>query len=153
MPPTPATRLGLNRIKEKSRYRISVSTPHRRYLEEWKSQKNSRRLELSISKTPCTEGGTRSRQCRPKVPGRFAFPGARNPRIYSISRSGKFLSRTPEQTPETATAFSSFLKKAPTPKTRFGIWTLLRTAVHFTTKMSVVRLRPFSVLSKDEIGN
>ena len=50
-------------------------------------------------------------------------------------------------------------EKTPTPKTRFSIWTLLRTPgrfttrplpVHFTTKMSVVR--PFSVLSKDEIG-
>ena len=34
--------------------------------------------------------GTRSRQCRPKFPGRFAFPGARNPRICSISRFGFF---------------------------------------------------------------
>ena len=50
-------------------------------------------------------------------------------------------------------------EKTPTPKTRFSSWTLLRTPgrfttrplpVHFTTKMSVVR--PFSVLSKDEIG-
>ena len=50
-------------------------------------------------------------------------------------------------------------EKTPTPKTRFSTWTLLRTPgrfttrpllVHFTTKMSVVR--PFSVLSKDEIG-
>ena len=50
-------------------------------------------------------------------------------------------------------------EKTPTPKTRFSIWTLLRTPgrfttrplpVYFTTKMSVVR--PFSVLSKDEIG-
>ena len=50
-------------------------------------------------------------------------------------------------------------EKTPTPKTRFTIWTLLRTPgrfttrplpVYFTTKMSVVR--PFSVLSKDEIG-
>ena len=50
-------------------------------------------------------------------------------------------------------------EKTPSPKTRFSIWTLLRTPgrfttrplpVHFTTKMSVVR--PFSVLSKDEIG-
>ena len=50
-------------------------------------------------------------------------------------------------------------EKTPTPKTRFSIWTLLRTPgrfttrplpVHFATKMSVVR--PFSVLSKDEIG-
>ena len=50
-------------------------------------------------------------------------------------------------------------EKTPTPKTRFSIWTLLRTPghfttrplpVHFTTKMSVVR--PFSVLSQDEVG-
>ena len=50
-------------------------------------------------------------------------------------------------------------EKTPTPKTRFSIWTLLRAPgrfttrplpVHFITKMSVVR--PFSVLSKDEIG-
>ena len=50
-------------------------------------------------------------------------------------------------------------EKTPTPKTRVSIWTLLRTPgrfttrplpVHFTTKTSVVR--PFSVLSKDEIG-
>ena len=56
-------------------------------------------------------------------------------------------------------AFVGRREKTPTPKTRFSIWTLLRTAgrfttrpfpVHFTTKMSVVR--PFSVLSKDAIG-
>ena len=46
-------------------------------------------------------------------------------------------------------------KKIPTPKTRFSIWTLLRTPGRTPTcvfyhKMSVVR--PFSVLSKDEIG-
>ena len=50
-------------------------------------------------------------------------------------------------------------EKTPTPKTRVSIWTLLRTPgrfttrplpVHFTIKMFVVR--PFSVLSKDEIG-
>ena len=36
---------------------------------------------------------TRSREGRPKVPGRFVFPGARNPRVCSISRFGKiFLS-------------------------------------------------------------
>ena len=38
---------------------------------------------------PARKVGTRSGQGRPKVPGRFAFPGARNPRICSISRSGK----------------------------------------------------------------
>ena len=50
-------------------------------------------------------------------------------------------------------------EKTPTPKTRFSIWTSLRTPgrfttrplpVYFTTKMSVVR--PFSVIGKDEIG-
>ena len=50
-------------------------------------------------------------------------------------------------------------KKTPTPKTRFSIWTLLRTPgrfttrplpVHFATKISVVR--PISVLTKDEIS-
>ena len=50
-------------------------------------------------------------------------------------------------------------EKTPTPKTRVSIWTLLRTPgrfttrplpVYFTTKLSVAR--PFSVLSKDEIG-
>ena len=69
--------------------------------------------------TPAREEGTRSRQCRPKVPGWFAFPGARSPRICSILRFGfgkiagtEFSSGTPEQTPETATAFSNFLNLA-----------------------------------------
>ena len=44
---------------------------------------------VDFKKHPARKVGTRSRQCRPKVPGRFAFPGARNPRICSISRSGK----------------------------------------------------------------
>ena len=78
---------------------------------------------VDFKKHPARQVGTRSRQCGPKVPGRFAFPGARNPRICSISRFGKFFSsnfpaiflefssRTPEQTPETATAFSSFLSR------------------------------------------
>ena len=35
-------------------------------------------------KNPALKVGTRSRQCGPKVPGRFAFPGAQNPRICSI---------------------------------------------------------------------
>ena len=39
--------------------------------------------------TPHGRWGRRSRQCRPKVPGAFAFPGARNPRICSILRFGK----------------------------------------------------------------
>ena len=42
-----------------------------------------------FKKHPARKVGTRSRQCRPKVPGRFAFPGALNPRFCSISRFGK----------------------------------------------------------------
>ena len=65
------------------------------------------------------------RQCRSKVRGRFAFPGARNPRIFRAFRDstkkkssvfpGVFpllSSGTPEQILETATAFSSFLINA-----------------------------------------
>ena len=45
-------------------------------------KKTPRRLEVPAWN--CRKVGTRSRQCRPKVPGRFAFLGARNPRIYSL---------------------------------------------------------------------
>ena len=49
----------------------------------------------------------------PKVPGRFAFPVPVILEFVAFRDSGKFFqefsSRTPEQTPETATAFSSFL--------------------------------------------
>ena len=50
-------------------------------------KKNSRRLELSISNLKTV--GTRSRQCRPKIPSRFAFPGARNPRICRMLQFGR----------------------------------------------------------------
>ena len=85
------------------------------------SEKPEKAGTVDLKKHPARKVGTRSRQCRPKVPGRFAFPGARNPRICCISRFGKIFSsnfpgtfpefswRAPEQTPETATAFSSFL--------------------------------------------
>ena len=55
-------------------------------------QKNSRRLELSISKdTPHGRWGQGPGSVDSRLtPSRFAFPGARNPRIYSISRFGKF---------------------------------------------------------------
>ena len=65
----------------------------------------------------------------------------------------------PANEPSLCSQFSFWKKgKTPTPKTRFRIWTLLRTPgrfttrpllVQFTTEMSVVR--PFLVLSKDEI--
>ena len=44
---------------------------------------------VDFKKHPAQNVGTRSRQCRPRVRGRFAFPGARNPRTCSISRFGK----------------------------------------------------------------
>ena len=46
---------------------------------------------VDFQKHPAWKVGTRSWQCRPKVPGRFAFPGARNPRVCRISRFGKYL--------------------------------------------------------------
>ena len=61
-------------------------------------------------KHPARKVGTRSRQCRPTAPGRFAFPGGWNPRICSTSRIGwkfssnfsgsfpEFSSGTPEHT-------------------------------------------------------
>ena len=54
---------------------------------------NSEKLEeagtVDFKKHPARKVGTRCWQCRPKVPGGFAFPCARNPRISSISRFGK----------------------------------------------------------------
>ena len=73
-------------------------------------RKNSRKLEtVDFEKHPARKVGTSSRQCEPKVPGRFAFAVARNPRICGIWRFGKFFpaifpglaSRTPARTPET----------------------------------------------------
>ena len=56
-------------------------------------QKKKKKLEkagtVDSKKHPARKVGTRSRQCQPKVPGRFAFAGARNPRICSSSRSEK----------------------------------------------------------------
>ena len=49
------------------------------------SEKFERAGTVDFKKHPARKVGTRCRQCRPKVPGRFAFPGARNPRIESIS--------------------------------------------------------------------
>ena len=50
---------------------------------------NSRRLQLSISKnTPHRRLAQGPGQCGPNVGGRFAFLGARNLRIHSISQFG-----------------------------------------------------------------
>ena len=49
-----------------------------------KSEKLEKAGTVDFKKDPAWKVGTRSRECRPKVPGRFAFPGARNARICSI---------------------------------------------------------------------
>ena len=54
------------------------------------SEKLEKAGTVDFKKHPTRKVGTRSRQCGPKVPGRFAFPGARNPRICSISRFGYY---------------------------------------------------------------
>ena len=53
------------------------------------SEKLEKAGTVDFKKYPARKVGTRSRQCLPKVPGRFAFPGAPNPRIRSISQFGK----------------------------------------------------------------
>ena len=54
------------------------------------SRKNLEKAgNVDCRKHPARKVGTRSRQCRPKVPSRFGFPGAPNPRICSFSRFGK----------------------------------------------------------------
>ena len=74
-----------------------------------------------FQKTPRAEGADKVQAVSTQGSREVAFPSARNPRICSILRVGKFLSSnfpgtfpefslgTPEQTPETATAFSTFL--------------------------------------------
>ena len=83
------------------------------------------------------------------------------PAVVKVCRRkihGEVEGQRPKKFSEVSTVFGR-REKTPTPKTRSSIWTLLRTPgrltarplpVHFSTKMSVVR--PFSVLSKDEIG-
>ena len=86
--------------------------------------------------------GTRSGQCGPKVPGRLAFPGVPNPRIYSISRFGKMfpaifpgLSRSfpgeppnrPRKQPQPSRVFwlkshPRLLKKRPTSCSPYYHW-------------------------------
>ena len=65
----------------------------RKLAKERKRAQESEKLEkagtVDFKKHPARNVGTRSRQSRPKFPGRFAFPGARSPRICSISRFGK----------------------------------------------------------------
>ena len=53
------------------------------------SEKLEKAGTVDFKKHPARKVGTRSRECGPKVPGRLAFPGDPNPRIYSISRFGK----------------------------------------------------------------
>ena len=65
----------------------SKRTPQ--YSERQISEKLEKVGTVDFKRHTTQKVGTRFRQCRPKVPGRFAFPGARSPRIYSTSRSRK----------------------------------------------------------------
>ena len=56
-----------------------------------RSEKTREGWNCRFQKHPARKVGTRSRECRPKVPHRFAFPGARNPRICSIWQFGKII--------------------------------------------------------------
>ena len=49
------------------------------------SEKLEKAGTVDFENHPAQKLGTRSQRCRPKVPGRFAFPGARTPGICSIS--------------------------------------------------------------------
>ena len=40
------------------------------------SEKLEKAGTVDLKKHPARKVGTRSRQCQPKVPGRFAFPGS-----------------------------------------------------------------------------
>ena len=65
-----------------------LSASHKDLQKPW-SEKLEKAGTVDFKKHPARKVGTRSRQCGPKVPGRFAFPGARNPSICSIWRFGK----------------------------------------------------------------
>ena len=97
---------------------ISVVIPTRA-LTRFRSEKLEKAGTVTFEKHSARKVGTRSRQCRPKVPGRFAFPVSEILEFVAFRDSGKissnfpvtfpeFSSRNPEQTLET-TAFSSFL--------------------------------------------
>ena len=85
------------------------------------SEKLEKAGTVDVKSTPRGRWGQGPGSVRPKVPGRFAFPGARNPGICSTSQFGKnfpaifpglsrsFPREPPNRAPETATAFSSFL--------------------------------------------
>ena len=67
-------------LRKKCLCSISVPYNFRKTREGWNCR---------FQKTPRTRKvGTRSWQCGPKAPSRFAFPGDRNPRICSVSRFG-----------------------------------------------------------------
>ena len=68
---------------------------------------------VDFEKHPARKVGTTCQglvQCGPNVSGRFAFPGARNHRIYSISRFGKIF---PDIFPEFSRNFPPELPQRP----------------------------------------
>ena len=74
------------------------------------SEKLEKAGTVDFEKHPARKVGTRSRQCGPEVPGRFAFLGAPNPRIWSIWRFGK---KFPAIFPEFSRDFPPELPQRP----------------------------------------
>ena len=59
------------------------------------SEKLEKAVAAHCKKHPAQKVGQCPGQCRPNIPSRLAFPGARNPRIYSASRFGKSVPNFP----------------------------------------------------------
>ena len=90
-----------------------------------RAEKLEKAVAVDFEKHPARKDGTRSRAVWTNVCGRLAFPGARNPRNVKHFARKEFQrfssdfpeifpelsSRTPAKTPETTTAFPSFLIK------------------------------------------
>ena len=88
------------------------------------SEKLEKAGTVDLKKHPARKAGARSRQCGPKVPRRFAFPGARNPGICSISRLERYFPAIfpgtfPEFSLEASTAFFGFGKRGLLEKGSF----------------------------------
>ena len=62
---------------------------HEQCPKEFSSEKLEKAGTVDFKKIPHRRSAQGLVQCGPNVSGRFAFPGARNHRIYSISRFGK----------------------------------------------------------------
>ena len=132
-------------VKSCKKEHEKVTSKHVRH-----KQRTSRVVPANQTKERSVHELFAGRRFEPKFDGNCACFPSENTRIHKKGEIHELLDLA---------LFFGRGEKTPTPKTRFSVWTLLRTPgrfttrplpVHFTTKVSVVR--PFSVLSKDEIG-